>query len=60
VAGALLASKLVSSFLYGIRPNDPQALAAAVGILLCAVVIAGCTPARRASRIEPISALRHE
>jgi macrolide transport system ATP-binding/permease protein len=60
VPGALLASKLVSSFLYGIKPNDPLALAAAVGVLLCAVLLAGYAPARRASRIEPMAALRHE
>ena len=60
VPGALLASKLVASFLYGIEPNDPVALAAAVGILLCAVLLAGYAPARRASRIEPMAALRHE
>jgi predicted permease len=60
VPGALLASKLVRSFLYGIKPNDPLALAAAVGILLCAVLLAGYAPARRASRIEPMAALRHE
>jgi len=60
VPGALLASKLVRSFLYGIKPNDPLALAAAVGILLCAVLLACYTPARRASRIEPTAALRHE
>ena len=60
VPGALLASKLVRSFLYGIKPNDPLALAAAVGILLCAVLLAGYAPARRASRIQPMAALRHE
>jgi macrolide transport system ATP-binding/permease protein len=60
VPGALLVSKLVSSFLYGIKPNDPLALAAAVGILWCAVLLAGYAPARRASRIEPMAALRHE
>jgi ABC-type antimicrobial peptide transport system permease subunit len=60
VPGALLASKLVSSFLYGIKPNDPLVLAAAVGILLCAVLLAGYAPARLASRIEPMAALRHE
>jgi ABC-type antimicrobial peptide transport system permease subunit len=58
--GALLASKLVSSFLYGIKPNDPLALAAAMGILLCAVLLASYAPARRASRTEPMAALRHE
>jgi macrolide transport system ATP-binding/permease protein len=60
VPGALLASKLVSSFLYGIKPNDPLTLAAAVGILLSGALLAGYAPARRASRIEPMAALRHE
>ena len=60
VPGALLASKLVASFLYGIEPNDPVALAAAVGILLSVVLLAGYAPARRASLIEPLAALRHE
>ena len=60
VPGALLTSKLVSSFLYGVEPNDPLALAGAVGILLSTVLLAGCAPARRASRIEPLAALRHE
>jgi len=48
VPGALLASKLVRSFLYGIKPNDPLALAAAVGILLCAVLLAATL-----RRVEP-------
>lgn len=60
VPAALLASKFVSSFLYGVKPDDPLALAAAVGILLCAVLLAGYAPARRASRIDPMAALRHE
>jgi predicted permease len=54
------ASKLVASFLYGIKPNDPLALAAAVVILTGAAILAGYAPARRASRIDPMVALRHE
>jgi macrolide transport system ATP-binding/permease protein len=53
-------SKLVASFLYEMKPNDPRALVAAVVILLGAAVIAGYAPARRASRIDPMVALRHE
>jgi predicted permease len=54
------ASKLVASFLFGTKPNDPLALGAAVAILLSAAVLAGYAPARRASRIDPMVALRHE
>jgi ABC-type antimicrobial peptide transport system permease subunit len=53
------ASKLVSSFLYGMKPNDPLAIAAAVAILLVAAILAGYAPARRASQIDPMVALRH-
>jgi predicted permease len=53
-------SRLVQSFLFGIKANDPLALAAAVGTLVVAAILAGYAPARRASRIDPITALRHE
>ena len=54
------ASKLVQSFLFGMKPNDPLALTLAVAILLSAVLLAGYVPARQASRIDPMTALRHE
>jgi macrolide transport system ATP-binding/permease protein len=54
------ASKLVQSFLFGVRANDPLTLTSAVGILLVAVILAGYMPARKASRIDPINALRDE
>ncbi len=57
---ALGASKLVASFLFGLKPKDPLAFAAAVAILLGAAILAGYAPARRASRIDPMVALRHE
>ena len=57
---ALGTSKLVGSLLFGMEPNDPAALAAAVGILVGAALLAGSLPARRAARIDPMSALRHE
>jgi predicted permease len=54
------ASKLVESFLFGMKPNDPLALAAAVVTLAGAAMLAGYVPARKASRIDPMVALRHE
>jgi macrolide transport system ATP-binding/permease protein len=60
VAAALATSKLVESFLYGMKSNDPLALVGAVAILLGAVTLGGYAPARKASRIDPMAALRHE
>jgi predicted permease len=57
---ALAASKLVKSFLFGTEPNDPATLAVAGAVLLSAAIVAGYVPARRASRIDPLAALRHE
>ena len=60
VPAALGASKLVESFLFGVKANDPGALMMAVAILLGAALLAGYVPARKASRIDPMIALRHE
>jgi ABC-type antimicrobial peptide transport system permease subunit len=57
---ALGASRLLESFLFQMEPNDPGALALAVLVLLSAALVAGYGPARRASRIGPMIALRHE
>jgi predicted permease len=57
---ALGISRVVESFLFGLKPTDPAAMAVSVSILALAVLVAGYVPARRASRIEPTIALRHE
>jgi macrolide transport system ATP-binding/permease protein len=57
---ALGTSKFVGSLLFGMKPNDPAALAVAVMILLLAALLAGGVPARRAAQIDPMTALRHE
>jgi len=57
---ALGAFQLVKSFLFETQPNDPGTLALAGVILLSAAMLAGYAPARRASRIDPLAALRHE
>jgi ABC-type lipoprotein release transport system permease subunit len=53
-------NRFVQSLLFEIKPNDPLALALAITALIAAALIAGGIPARRASRIDPMSALRHE
>ena len=60
VPAALTASRLVKSFLFETQPNDPGTLALAGVVLLGAAILAGYAPARRASRIDPLAALRQE
>lgn len=60
VPTAAAASRLIESFLFGIEPDDSQTLALAAGILLAAALVATYGPARRASRLDPMVALRHE
>jgi macrolide transport system ATP-binding/permease protein len=57
---ALGAFRLVKSFLFETQPNDPGTLALAGAVLVSAAILAGYAPARRASRIDPLAALRHE
>jgi ABC-type antimicrobial peptide transport system permease subunit len=57
---ALGVSRLVESFLFGIKSNDPAVLMWAVAVVLCAALTAGYLPAWRASRIDPLMAIRHE
>ena len=60
VAAALLLARLIASLLYGVRPSDPLTLVV-VAILLAAVAAtASFIPARRATRVDPMIALRYE
>ena len=57
---ALWASRVVSGMLYGLSPTDAPTIAAAVVVLVATGVAAGFVPARRASLVEPMAALRCE
>ena len=58
--GAVAATRVLRRFLFGISPVDPIAVAVAVAVLVLAAGAATVVPARRASRIDPLVALRHE
>jgi ABC-type antimicrobial peptide transport system permease subunit len=57
---SLLTGKYVSSMLFGLVPNDPATIAVAVLSLCSVAALAGYIPARRASRVDPMVALRYE
>jgi len=57
---ALGASRLISTLLYGLRPTDPLTIAAATLLMIAAAGLAGYVPARRASYVDPMVALRYE
>jgi len=60
VVSALLLSQLMAKMLYGVRPSDPVTFGGVAVILGLAALLATCVPARKATRIEPILALRNE
>ncbi len=60
VALTLAASRLVSSLLYGVEPNDVSAMLLAGSTLILVAIIAALVPAWRAARVDPVGALRGE
>jgi predicted permease len=60
IAGSLAVTRLLGSMLFGVKPSDPVTLIG-VSCLLLLVSLAACyIPARRATRVDPLAALRHE
>jgi len=60
VPATLAGDRLVSNMLFGLKPTDPVTLVAATALLLIVAAIAGYLPARRASLVDPMVALRYE
>jgi putative ABC transport system permease protein len=60
LAGAYGATRLLTGLLYQVTPTDPATFLAVAGLLVGTAVLACWLPARRATRVDPIVALRHE
>jgi ABC-type antimicrobial peptide transport system permease subunit len=60
LVAALALNHALGSLLYGVRPADPATLGLAAAVLLAAALLAACLPARRAARVDPMTALRCE
>src|SRR5579871_2223008 len=60
VIGALAVGRLIAQLLFGVKPSDPLTFAVVVVTLIVVACAATYIPARRASRVDPMIALRHE
>src|SRR6185295_10227560 len=58
MVGALAATKLVATFLFGVAPRDPVTLGAVAALLAATALVAGYVPGLRAASIDPVRALR--
>ena len=60
LGAALATTRWLESLLFGLKPHDPLTIGLAALVLLAVATVAGYLPARRAARVDPLVALRHE
>jgi predicted permease len=60
IGGALAIGRALTSQLYGVKPTDPLTFGAAIGLLAIVATLACYFPAKRATRVDPVIALRYE
>jgi ABC-type antimicrobial peptide transport system permease subunit len=60
IAGAIATGRLLTTFLYGVKPSDPLTLTIVTLLLIAVAMVAAFIPARRATTVDPMIALRYE
>jgi putative ABC transport system permease protein len=59
-AGALVVTRVLEKYLFDVKPTDPATFAVVALVLAVIALLAGCIPARRATKVDPVVALRFE
>lgn len=60
IAGSLIVTRVIASFLFGVKPSDPPTYAIVAAALITVGLLASYIPARRATKLDPLVALRYE